>query len=100
MSKAALNMATRNLSIELGRSRPKVSAGLVLFNFPLKCGIISTFQLRWLREGQNASKSRERIFSLTTRVFQMRTVKTNTQPRYNWSQQYNRNMLSTAKRLT
>lgn len=25
MSKAALNMATRNLSIELGRSRPKVS---------------------------------------------------------------------------
>ena len=24
MSKAALNMATRNLSIELGRSRPKV----------------------------------------------------------------------------
>lgn len=30
MSKAALNMATRNLSIELGRSRPKVSLSLLI----------------------------------------------------------------------
>lgn len=29
MSKAALNMATRNLSIELGRSRPKVMVFIV-----------------------------------------------------------------------
>lgn len=30
MSKAALNMATRNLSIELGRSRPKVGLSVTI----------------------------------------------------------------------
>lgn len=33
MSKAALNMATRNLSVELGRSRPKVSWSLPVVAF-------------------------------------------------------------------